>query len=97
MLKTGIFSYCENLSIFVSNYPFKFHRRSANILRVFFNGMSKGQVDVMQNRASSSDQVARVTRYNKYFFHKMLPNRQVSPQKTHHSKSIFYAKSMFWR
>ena len=39
---------------------------SANILRVFFNGMSKGQVDVMHNRASSGDQVARVNRY-KYF------------------------------
>ena len=27
MLNTGIFSYCENLSIFVSNHPFKFLRK----------------------------------------------------------------------
>ena len=26
MLNTGIFSYCENLSLFVSNHPFKFQR-----------------------------------------------------------------------
>ena len=61
----------------------------------FFNGMSKGQVDVMHNRASSVDQVARVTRY-KYFFAKCsriikYPHRR----QEHHSKSLFYAKSRF--
>ena len=84
MLNTGIFRYCENRSLFVSNHPFKFQRKSTGpriFYECFFNGMSKGQVDVMHNRASSGDQVERVTRY-KYFFHKMFPNRQVSPQKT---------------
>ena len=36
-------------------------------LNVFFNGMSNGQVDVMHNRASSGDQVERVTRYINLF------------------------------
>ena len=39
--------------------------------------MSKGQVDFMHSRGSSGHQVGRVTRY---FFQKMFPNRQVSPQ-----------------
>ena len=56
-----------SLAIILSN--FTEIDRSANILRVFFNRMSKGQVDVMHNRGSSGDQVARVTRY-KYFFPK---------------------------
>ena len=41
-------------------------------LNVLFNGMSKGQVDVMHNGASSGDQVERVTRY-KYFFSQNVP------------------------
>ena len=35
-------------------------------------GLSKGQVDVMHNRASSGDQVSRVTRY-RYFFSQNVP------------------------
>ena len=59
-------------------------------LNVFFNGMSKGQVDVIHNRASSGDQVERVTRY-KYFFTKC--SRIVKyhhRRQEHHSKSLFY-------
>ena len=66
-------------------------------MNVFFNGMSKGQVVVMHNRASSGDQVKRVTRY-KYFFTKC--SRIVKyhhRRQEHHSKSLFYAKSRFWR
>ena len=54
------------LSQFVSNILSNFREidRSANILRVFLNEMSKGQVNVAHNRASSGDQVARVTVIN---------------------------------
>ena len=73
MINTGIFSSCENLSLFVSNHPFKFqgNRPVCEYFMSFFNGMSKGQVDVMHNRASSVYQVARVTRYK--FFSQNVP------------------------
>ena len=61
----------------------------------FFNGMSKGQVDVMHNRASSGDQFARVTRY-KYFLTKCSRNvKYYHRRQEHHSKS--YTKSRFCR
>ena len=83
------------LAIILSN--FREIDRSANILRVFFNGMSKGQVDVMHNRPSSGDQVARVTPY-KYFFTKCSRIVKYHHRiQEHHSKRLFYAKSRFWR
>ena len=95
MVNTGMFSYCENLPLFVSNHPFKFlGRRPVReyFTSFFFNGNSNGQVDVMHNRASSGDQVSRVTCY-KHFFTKC--SRIViyhHRRQDHHSKSLFYAK-----
>ena len=43
-----------SLAIILSN--FREIDRSGNIVQVFFNGMSKGQVDVMHNRGSLGDQ-----------------------------------------
>ena len=83
-----------SLAIILSN--FREIDRSANILRIFFNGMSKGQVDVMHTRGSSGDQVARVTRYK----HVTKCSRIVKyhhRRQEHHFKSLFYAKSRFWR
>ena len=56
-----------SLAIIISN--FREMDRSANILRIFFNGLSKGDVDIMYDRASLGNQDTCVTRYQ-YFFTK---------------------------
>ena len=53
-----------SLAIILSN--FREIDRSENILRVFFNGMSKGKVDVLHTRGSLGDQVARLTVINTF-------------------------------
>ena len=72
MFNTGIFRYCEKSTSIRWQSFFQISEKSTGPLifyEFFFNGMSKRQVDVMHNRASSGDQVAIVTSY-KYLFTK---------------------------
>ena len=87
MLNTGIFSYCENVSIFVSNHPFKFPRNRP--VREYFTSFFQWNVKrPSECYASLGDQVARVTRY-KYFFTKC--SRIV---KYHHRRQEHHSKSL---
>ena len=94
-------SYCENLSIYFSNHPFKFQRNRPvhEYFTSFFSmGCQKAKwMLCINNRGSLGGQVARVTRY-KYCFTK-CPRivKYHHTRQEHHSRSLFYTKIRFWR